>query len=66
MIEVCPHCSQENTIAGHYRRACRQGQRTEGKDVVVIYCGWCGKTFTPQEPAAVESVRVTTIRMATP
>jgi hypothetical protein len=40
----CPHCLNVNRVAGRF-----EAGKAEGAGQVVLYCAFCGETFTPKE-----------------
>jgi uncharacterized OB-fold protein len=44
----CPHCGKVNKVAGHVPRD-PDKPNSQGKEQYTLYCGLCGKTFTPPD-----------------
>ena len=42
----CPHCQYVNRVAGLF-----DAGKAEGARRIVLYCAFCGDTFTPPETA---------------
>jgi hypothetical protein len=45
----CPHCLYVNRVAGLF-----EAGKAEGAGRIVLYCAFCGQTFTPVEEPDVE------------
>jgi hypothetical protein len=41
---ACPHCLNVNRVAGMF-----EGGTAEGEVQTILYCAFCGQTFTPVE-----------------
>jgi hypothetical protein len=39
----CPHCLNVNRVAGMF-----EGGTAEGEVQAILYCAFCGESFTPQ------------------
>jgi hypothetical protein len=42
----CPHCLNVNRVAGLF-----DAGKAEGAGRIILYCAFCGQTFTPAEAA---------------